>query len=322
MKPGLAIDFGTANLRVVSRDGGIVFDEPSVCCFERSGGAPAMFAAGRDAKPMVGRTPPRLQIRSPLVRGVLQDPGAAKGLLAYAISKALGRRPLRRPDAIMGVPADATQAEREGLLAAGRDAGLGKIQLAAEPLAAARGAGLAVDAPGGLMIVDCGAGVTEVAVVTLGGIARMRSVRAGGADLDQAIADHLHARHRMLIGDGSAEALKQRYAALSPGGGQRLPIKGRSLNTGAPVTVEVEAEACDQVARKLAGGVAEAVLAVLADTPPELVADIHSHGIVLTGGAAIPAMGHVISEAAGVPVLSAPEPERCVAKGLHKMLMN
>lgn len=320
-RPEIAIDFGTANLRIARRGEGVVFDEPSVCCFKRGPGAPSLFAAGLQALPMVGRTPPHLQIRLPLVRGVLQDISAAGSLLGYAVSKGLGRRPLRAPGAIIGVPVDATQAEREALLTAARDAGLGKVELAPEPLAAAVGAGLPVDAPGGVMVVECGAGVTEVAVMSLGGIAQARSVRVGGATLDQAIADFVHARHKILIGEIGAESLKRSYAARPVGDCGSVRIKGRSLTTGMPATLEIGFAELDEVVRKHAEPIAEAVLAVLGETQPGLIEDIHDRGIVLTGGgASIPLIRRLIAEATGVQVVLADEPARCVAKGLHEML--
>lgn len=207
-RPDLAIDFGTANLRVIRRDEGVVFDEPSLCCFSKDGNAPGLIAAGMGAQAMVDRTTGNLEVKRPLRRGVLQDINSARELLRYAVPKALGRRRTGPVRAVIGVPADATMAERSALLTAARDAGIGSARLIAEPFAAAIGAGLPVSAATGTMLVECGAGTTEVAVLSLGGICLTRSVRIGGASLDQAIADALHFRHKFLIGDTTAERVQ------------------------------------------------------------------------------------------------------------------
>ncbi|OYX16693.1 MAG: hypothetical protein B7Z07_02245 [Sphingomonadales bacterium 32-67-7] len=234
-RPEIAIDFGTANVRIIRRDDGILFDEPSLCCFSRMAGDHDLVAAGAQARAMVDRTPAHLQVKRPLGRGVLQDIEAARGLLRYAMSRAGGRRRLRAPRVIIGVPADATQAERNAMLTAANDAGLGEVELVAEPFAAALGANLPVGDPAGSMIIECGAGTTEVAVFSLGGICVSGSVRIGGATLDKAIADQLHMHHKFLIGDLTAEQLKLDYAARRQApartDGETIAIRGRSLRS-------------------------------------------------------------------------------------------
>lgn len=318
----LAIDFGTANLRVISRAGGVVFDEPSLCCFTRRGGASRLYAAGREAQEMVDRTPPELQIKRPLIRGVLQDIEAASDLLRYAVSRvgALGR--LKRPKTVIGLPADATQAERSALLTTAQDAGLGAVTLVAEPLAAAWGADLPVDAPNGAMIVECGAGTTEAAILSLGGICLSRSIRLGGAALDEAFADYLHGTHRFLIGERTAERLKRNYLdSRSSGASAPIRIRGRSLRTGLPAAIEIAPSELDSVAERHAAQIVGMVREALAATPPELSFDIYDRGIVLTGGSATPLMiGQMISEATGIPTSIAVRPDQCVARGLHHLL--
>lgn len=323
-RPDLAIDFGTANLRVIRRGDGIVFDEPSLCCFGDLDTTPSLVAAGADARAMIDRTPGGLQVKRPLCRGVLQDIDAATQLLRYAIPRALGRKHGRTANVVIGVPADATQAERGALLTAARDAGLGSVSLVAEPFAAAVGADLPVDIPSGTMIVECGAGTTEVAVLSLGAICLTQSERVGGASLDQAIADHLHFRHKFLIGDITAERIKQDYGRRrtdDAGSDASITVKGRSLSSGLPASLQLPFAELDRVVEKHATHIVDLIRDVLSETPPELSHDIHAHGIVLTGGGAVtPLLGDMIRKDTGLAVTVADDPALCVANGLHRML--
>lgn len=324
-RPEIAIDFGTANVRVIRRDEGIVFDEPSLCCFSRRDGTMNLVAAGAEAHAMLDRVPAHLKVRRALCRGVLQDIATAKGLLRYALSRTVGAKRLRAPNAIIGVPADATQAERSAMLTAADDAGFGSVTLIAEPLAAAIGADLPVDDPAGSMVIECGAGTTEVAVFSLGGLCETGSVRIGGGTLDQAIADHLHFRHKFLVGELTAERLKLDYVArrLNPDDGQTgaIRVRGRCLKKGLPDTISVPTAELDMVVEKHIAQIVRVVREVLGRTPPELSQDIHDRGIVLTGGGALmPLMRSMIAQATDLPVEAAEQPANCVANGLQRML--
>ncbi|HZV19008.1 MAG TPA: rod shape-determining protein [Sphingobium sp.] len=321
----VAIDFGTANLRVIRLHDGVVFDEPSVCCFTHGGPTATLVAAGSEAQPMLDRTPAHLRIRQPLRRGVLQDLDTAREMLRYALARLPDGRRARATRGLFGVPADATAAERSALLTAAHDAGFRSAQLVAEPFAAAIGADLPVHEPVGTMIVECGAGTTEVAVLSLGGIVLTRSVRRGGAALDRAIADHLHFRHKFLVGDATAETLKRAYveARLDPDTPRdaTLQIKGRSLGSGMPTAIAIALAELDQVVERHVAQIIDVVRNVLLATPPELSYDIHDRGIVLTGGSALtPLLQSMIAGATGLSVILAPNPAHCVANGLHRML--
>lgn len=323
--PELAIDFGTANLRLIRRDEGVVFDEPSLCCFDTSTETASLRAAGLEVRPMVDRTHPRLSVKRPLRRGVLQDIDTATHLLRYAVRKTSGRWRTGAGAAVIGVPIDATQAERSALLTAARDAGIGTVHLVSEPFAAAVGANLPVDAPTGTMIIDCGAGTTEVAVISLGGICHARSVRIGGASLDQAIADHLHFRHKFLVGDLTAERIKEEYALQrrEQSAAETLTIKGRSITTRLPALLQIPLTELDQVVERHMGQVVEAVREVLLETSPDLSHDILENGIVLTGGSAMtPRLSEMIAAETGLAVSLAVNPLGCVASGLQRMIQH
>lgn len=321
-KPDLAIDFGTANTRVVTPGGGVLFDEPSLCCFAGPGGE--LVAVGTTVKSMVNRTSGDLRIVRPLHRGVLSDIAAARDYLAYAVRSSVGQRRLRSFRAIIGVPADATGAERGALLTAANDAGLGLVELVAEPLAAALGAGLPIDQPQGSMIIECGAGVTEAAILSLGGMCATASIRGGGNAMDAAISDYLHIRHKFLVGANTAEQIKRDLVRILEDGtiaGAEIPFKGRSLVTGLPGSLALSVDELAPVVEKQIAAITDMVVTLLARITPELSRDIHGSGIVLTGGsAAIGLVGKAVADATGLPVSVAGEHSHCVALGLQRAL--
>lgn len=323
-KPDLAIDFGTANTRVVACNAGVLFDEPSLCCFagEASGGE--LVAVGASVKAMLNRTSGALRIVRPLHRGVLSDIAAAREFLVYAVRSSVGQRRVRPFRALIGVPADATVAERGALLTAANDAGLGSVELVAEPLAAALGAGLPLYRPEGSMIVECGAGVTEAAVISLGGMCATASIRGGGNALDAALSDYLHMRHKFLVGTNTAERVKRDLVNILENGlseEAEIVIKGRSLVSGLPEAVAISAGELITVIDKQIAAVTRMVGNLLAQLPPELSRDLHGSGIFLTGGsAAIGLVGKAIANDTGLQVSVAKDHANCVALGLQKAL--
>lgn len=325
-KPDFAIDFGTANTRIVTADGGVQFDEPSLCCFSGQNGRVELVAAGSEAVRMQDRTVGDLRMVRPLNRGVLSDIPAARDFLAYAVRSTVGQRRLRSFRAIIGVPADATNAERGALITAAHDAGIGSVELLAEPLAAAWGANIEVNLPQGRMIVECGAGTTEAAVLSLSGICATASVRGGGDAIDAAIADYLHFNRKFLISHSMAEKIKCDVAgsySMSGDSAKNVTIKGRSLVTGLPEALLLPVEEFFPVLEKHTVGITEMVVNLLGRLSAELSHDVHNNGIVLSGGcAAIGVARSALEDATGLNVFVAPNPTHCVAIGLHKALLN
>jgi len=322
-KADIAIDLGTANTIVVKRGGGVIFDEPTVCCFDGSGASQALIAAGAAADRMVGRVTEGLRIARPLRGGVLSDIDAGRELLRYATSAGRPRWPGRRLRALIGVPADATQAERNALSTAAYDAGLANVELMAEPLLAAIGAGLDVAQPRGRMLVDCGAGTTEVVVISLGGICVAKSTRIGGETLDGALIDHLHLHHRFHIGSRNAEALKVQVLGLLEAGLMDAPvrIRGQNMATGLPATLELPCADLRVVYDRHLRDIVETISAALLETPPELSQDILEDGLTVTGGASmVGLLRTLITDATGLDTYSPAEPLRSVAAGLEMLL--
>ena len=321
-KADIAIDLGTANTIVIKKGTGVIFDEPTICCFDDKG-ARKLVAAGTDANRMVGRVTHGLRIARPLRGGVLSDFDAGKELLRYATRSARSRWPGKRLNALIGIPADATQAERSALRTAAQEAGMAKVDLLPEPLLAAIGIGLDVAQPRGRMLVDCGAGTTEVAVISLGAICVSRSVRIGGDTLDEALMAHLHLRHRFEIGLAVAEGLNREVAAFlnQEMAGRTLFIRGRNLSTGLPETLELPCSELLVVYERHLLEIVETILAALLETPPELSRDILEDGITVTGGAStIRLLKDLISAKTGLAVHVPAEPLKSVAAGLEILL--
>jgi rod shape-determining protein MreB len=319
----IAIDLGTAHTRALVRGGAMAFDQPSLCCFADDGTCLKLVAVGDEASAMNERTSGPLRVRRPLARGVLQDIDAARELLKYAVTASTGKRRFAAPRALIGVPADATKAECAALHTAAADAGIGKVRLVREPLAAAAGADLPIQEATGSLIVECGAGTTEVAVFSLGGFCLTRSARGGGNALDRAIAAYIHAQHHFLIGDRTAETLKRELVdRLAAGGGDQatVEIKGRSISDRRPAVLVLGVAEFAPVVAKHTNQIAELVRQVLSETPPQLSHDICDNGVVLTGGSAFTLLADAISAATGLNAIVADHTEHCVARGLAGML--
>ena len=319
----IGIDLGTANTLAVSPGAGIVFDQPSVCCFQAFDAVPRFIAAGTEASSYVGKIARPLKIVRPLQNGVLSEMVAARELLHF-VRKVVGAGwRFRRIRPHIGIPADATQSERGALRTAAIDAGFGEPKLIPEPLLAAIGLGLAVHEARGRMIVDCGAGTTEVAVISLGTICVSKSVRGGGEALDRALIDYLNFHHRFQVGTAGAEALKLQLSTLLARGGSDQPveIKGLDMTSGLPRVLFLPASELLPVWLRHVEQIVEVVREALRDTPPEMSHDVLENGIVLSGGGALNALlADRISSGTGVPTRIADTPKHCVAAGLQRLL--
>jgi rod shape-determining protein MreB len=319
----IAIDLGTANTIVVERGSGVVFDQPSVCCFRGYGETPELVAAGTEAQAFVGRVAKPLKIVRPVRNGVMSDMIAARELLKFATRSIRPQWRLGRARVLIGVPADATQAERRALTTAAIDAGLPAPELVAEPFLSAIGAGLDVQDSRGRMVVDCGAGTTEVALISLGALCFVHSVRGGGEALDRALIDHLQLARRFRIGCSTAERLKLELSSLleSADRSRLIEVRGLDSASGMPKTIAVPAFELLAVWDRYSDPILTAILAALAETPPELSHDILEDGIVLTGGAAMTGLlAGRISERTGIRARVADSPLRAVANGLSQVL--
>ena len=324
MSADMAIDLGTANTLVYVNGRGVVLDEPSVVATASIKGRKQVLAVGDEAKMMLGKTPGNIEATRPLRDGVIADFEVAEEMIKHFIRKVHNRKGFSAPQIIVCVPSGSTAVERRAIQESAESAGARRVFLIEEPMAAAIGAGLPVTEATGSMVVDIGGGTTEVAVLSLGGIAYAQSVRVGGDKMDDAIIAYIRRNHNLLVGEGSAERIKKEIGsacAPSDGDGAKMEIKGRDLMNGLPKELVVSERQISESLAEPITAIIEAVKVTLEHTAPELAADIVDKGIVLTGGGAL--LGNidvVLRDATGLPVSLAEEPLSCVALGTGRCL--
>ena len=259
--------------------------EPSVVAVDTDTGA--VHAVGEEAQQMIGRTPARISASRPLRHGVIADFEVTEKMLRHFMSR-VHRSRHARPRVIMCAPSGITDVEQRALTEACLAAGARSVHLIEEPLAAAIGAGLPIEAPRASMVVDVGGGTSEVAVISLGGVVVSRSLRVGGYDFDEAVAGWLRARHGLAIGETTAERVKLEVGGVAPDEtAERSEVKGRNPVSGLPAQVDVPSEEMRAALEHLAAEIVEAVKAALEETPPELAADLPAQGILIAGGGAL-----------------------------------
>ncbi|HXD03370.1 MAG TPA: rod shape-determining protein [Novosphingobium sp.] len=321
----LAIDLGTANTLVYAQDRGIVLNEPSVVAIETINGIKKVKAVGDDAKMMMGKTPDNIEAIRPLRDGVIADIEIAEEMIKHFIRKVNGKRSMfRYPEIVICVPSGSTSVERRAIRDAASNAGASQVFLILEPMAAAIGADMPVTEPVGSMVVDIGGGTTEVAVLSLRGLAYTTSVRVGGDKMDEAIVSYVRRHHNLLIGEATAERIKKDYGcAVIPadGVGETIHIKGRDLVNGVPKEITITQANIAEALSEPIGAIVEGVRIALENTAPELAADIVDQGIVLTGGGAlIRGLDDYLREETGLPVSIAEDPLSCVALGTGRAM--
>jgi rod shape-determining protein MreB len=314
----LSIDLGTANTLIYVRDQGIVLDEPSVVAIRLHNGQKTIEAVGMEAKRMLGRTPGNITAIRPLKDGVIADFLVTEKMLQHFIAKVHESKFIRpSPRVLVCVPCKSTQVERRAIRESALSAGARDVRLIEEPMAAAIGAGLDVDEATGCMVVDVGGGTTEVAIISLNGIVYSDSVRVGGDRFDEAIVAHVRRRYGSLIGDVTAERIKEEIGCAFAGSELReIDVRGRNLAEGVPRSFTLNSDEILEALQEPLANIVQAVKSALEQSPPELAADIAESGIVLTGGGALLRdLDRLISEETGLPVIVAEDPLTCVARG-------
>ncbi|MGH1461074.1 MAG: rod shape-determining protein [Neptuniibacter sp.] len=314
----LSIDLGTANTLIYVRDKDIVLNEPSVVAIRQTGNQKSVAAVGADAKRMLGRTPGSITAIRPMKDGVIADFHVTEKMLQYFISKVHGNNFLTpSPRVLVCVPCKSTQVERRAIKESAMGAGAREVYLIDEPMAAAIGAGLPVDEASGSMVVDIGGGTTEIAVISLNGIVYADSVRLGGDRFDEYIITYVRRNYGSLIGDSTAERIKQEIGTAYPSTEVReIDVRGRNLAEGIPRSFTLNGNEILEALQEPLSAIVQAVKSALEQCPPELASDIAERGIVLTGGGALLRnIDRLVSEETGLPVIVAEDPLTCVARG-------
>jgi rod shape-determining protein MreB len=315
----MAVDLGTANTLVYVRGRGIVLSEPSVVAVDARSGE--VHAVGVDAKRMLGRTPGTIRAIRPLKDGVIADFDVTEEMLRHFIQQVHQNR-FAHPRVVVCVPSGVTGVEKRAVEEACLSAGARQAYLIEEPMAAAIGAGLPVAEPTGSMVLDIGGGTSEVAVISLGGIVVSESIRVGGDEQDEALANYCKHEHKLLIGQQTAEEVK-----LEIGSATRLPeevtteIRGRDMVTGLPKTIMLTSAEVRGALEEPISQIVAAVKDTLDRTPPELAGDIMDRGIILAGGGALlQGMDQRLRDECQMPAQVTESPLTCVAVGSGRSL--
>lgn len=310
----LAIDLGTGSIRVWGRGRGVILSQPSVTAVNvRSG---AVLAMGDEAYTLADRSSGHIVVERPLRGGAVIDFGTTARMLEMVL-KRCGATRRQRPKVLLCVPSTITHVERRAVEEAAHRAGAAHAYLMEQPMAAAIGAGLPVQEPVGSMIVDIGAGATEVAVLSLGGLVTSKAVKVGGFDIDTAIQNHIRDEYGLAIGERTAEDLKKAIGAAYPQQEEpKAEIRGRELSSGLPKSIVIAAEEVREAIDEQVTAILRAVLDTLSDCPPELVQDVLSNGIALVGGGALlQGLDARIAHESQVKVVIGPSPLEAVILG-------
>ncbi len=312
----IGIDLGTANTLVYVSGKGVVINEPSVVAVNQKTGR--VVAVGEQAKAMLGRTPAHIQAVRPLVDGVISDFEVTEEMLAYLIKKAEGiSKKMFGPRVVIGVPYGVTNVERRAVRDAAKSAGAREVHIIEEPMAAAIGIRLPVKEAVGSMIIDIGGGTSDIAVISLGGIVKAKSLKVAGDKFNTDISAYIRNEFKILIGEKTAEQIKIEVASVLPAQPPlEAKIRGRDLVTGLPREVVITDGDIREAISASVDTLLDAIKEVLETTPPEILADVMHGGIHLAGGGAlIRGMPEIISNHVSMPVYVAQDPLTAVARG-------
>lgn len=315
----IGLDLGTASILVFVRGKGIVLREPSVVAVEKNSGK--LLKVGTDAQKMLGRTPGNIVAMRPLREGVISDYDMTERMIKEFLKKVSGFN-LFKPRLVICVPSGITEVEERAVIDAGTQAGARRVYLIEEPVAAAIGAGIDITKPVGHMIVDIGGGTTDIAVISLSGIVESTSIKIAGDQFDESIVKYLRRKHNVLVGERTAEELKISIGCVYPRTEEKtIEIKGRCLMTGLPKIFDVTSSEMIEAFEEVSTRIVEGIHGVLERTPPELVADISTNGIVMTGGGSLVwGFDKLIESKTGIETHVADEAVSCVAYGTGKSL--
>jgi rod shape-determining protein MreB len=317
----LGIDLGTSNVLINVDNQGVVIREPSVVAVDKNTGR--VLQVGAAARNMLGRTPGNVVAMHPLKDGVISDHEMTVKMLQILFRNATKSSLFTpKPRVVISVPSGVTEVEERTVINAAVEAGARRVYLIEEPLAAAMGAGLDISGPNGHMVVDIGGGTTDVAILTMNGVAVSSSIKVAGVAFDEAIIRHIRREHGVVIGQVTAEDIKIQIGCAYP---RREDIamlaKGRDAKTGLPRELEITSSEIFQVLRRPIKPIVEEVQSVLEEASPELVADISENGITLTGGGSqLYGIDKLLFERTGIACTLADDAASCVAYGCGKSL--
>ena len=315
----IGIDLGTASVLVYVKGKGIILNEPSVVAIDKNNGK--LLKVGEEARQMLGRTPGNIIAIRPLREGVISDYDMTERMLREFIRKVAGFM-LFKPRVIICVPSGITEVEERAVVDAGIQSGCRRVYLIEEPIAAAIGAGIDIMKPDGHMVVDIGGGTADIAVISLGGVVESASIKVAGDQFNEAVVKYMRRKHNILVGESTAEKMKIAIGCVYPREEETfMDVKGRCLITGLPKTITVSSEEMREAFEEPTERILESIHAVLERTPPELVADVSTNGIMMTGGGSLVyGFDKLITSRTGIATAVAENAIACVAEGTGKSL--
>ncbi len=311
----LAIDLGTWSTLIAVPGKGIVVNEPSVVAV--SAETEKILAVGKAAEEMLGKTPESIVAVNPIRDGVIASYKTTEGMLRYFFDKITGFFSFVRPEVMIAVPAGITSTERRAVIDAALSAGAKQAYVIKEPVAAALGAEIPIGTPSGHLVIDIGGGTTEVAVISLGDIVVAESVRIGGEEMDEAIADYIRKKYKLVIGTKTAEKMKMKIGTALPVRKEKtMEISGSNAVSNLPETIVVGSNDVAAAVEDVWHQIIQTVKSVLQKTPPELSADVIDKGMVMTGGGSmLKRADELLSKITGIPCQVAEEPLYSVVRG-------
>ena len=318
----IGIDLGTANVLIYIKGKGIVLNEPSVVVVDTE--TKKVIAVGQEAYEMLGRTPGKIKAIKPMKDGVIADFELTEIMLNMFLQKIKARKLFSKPRILICCPTNITQVEKNAIIEAAESTGARKVYIAEEPRVAAIGAGMDISKPSASMVLDIGGGTTDIAVLSLNGIASSSSIKVAGNDMDQEIIKYIREKYKLLIGEKTAEEIKINFANIyKPNKKEKYEVRGRNLLTGLPATIEINQEETKEALQDNIKKIIKATKQVLEQTSPELSADIVDKGVIITGGGSmLNGLSEVLEEELTIPVLTTQTPLTCVAEGTGILLNN
>ena len=320
----LGIDLGTANTLVYVKGKGVIVNEPSVVSVNTR--TEQILAVGNEAKEMLGKTPPHIVTTRPLTNGIISDFEVTEKMLNYFLERVNegAFNFFSRPRVVIGAPIDLTEVERKAVSDAVKNAGASKVYIVEEPMAAAIGSRMPVQEPIGNFIVDIGGGTTEIAVISLGGIVKWKSLKIAGDEFNYNISQYARDNFNLLVGERQAEEIKIKIgSAVEWDERMEFPMRGRDMITGLPKEIMINDSQVREALSRSLKAVVDNIKGTLEITPPELIADIHERGILLSGGGALlRGIDQLITRVTGIPVRIADDPLTAVVRGTGLLLDN
>ncbi|WP_186429278.1 rod shape-determining protein [Clostridium sp. BSD9I1] len=316
----MGIDLGTATILIYIKGRGIILKEPSIIALDKNNNS--VLAVGEEARKMFGKTPDNIVTIRPIRDGVISNYDAAEKMLKNLINKACGIKRTPAPRVVISVPCHATGVDRRAVKDAAINAGAKKVYLIEEPMAAAIGAGLNITKTSGNMIINIGAGTTDIAVISLGGIVISTSIKVAGDRFDESIIQYIRKKHKTVIGERTAENIKITIGSAYKAKKERfMEVSGTDAITGFPKKITISSEEIREALKEAVNTIVKSIHSVLEKTTPEVSADIYDKGIIMTGGGALlNGLDMIIQESTKIPAHIAENAVSCVALGTGKVL--